>query len=141
MAFQDVIRQRFEAVVEQATGRRVIGFMSGNQQHPDMICEVFVLAPSSLFKDTEIGPDPSLGSEKQAGLARRSARSRDSRRTLDSGLNHDYPSAANSSRPGDHVRSRALRVGSGGNGLASSCARVDRVRLVAALLVCFEPTW
>lgn len=54
MAFQDVMRQRFEAVVEQATGRRVIGFMSGNQQHPDMICEVFVLAPSSLFKDIEI---------------------------------------------------------------------------------------
>ena len=58
MAFQDVMRQRFEAVVEHATGRRVIGFMSGNQQHPDMICEVFVLAPSSLFKDTEIPPEP-----------------------------------------------------------------------------------
>src|ERR1700759_2165136 len=38
MAFQDVMRQRFEAVVENATGRRVIGFMSGNQQHPAMIC-------------------------------------------------------------------------------------------------------
>ena len=57
MAFQDVMRQRFEAVVEHATGRRVIGFMSGNQQHPDMICEVFVLAPSSLFKDTELPAD------------------------------------------------------------------------------------
>jgi uncharacterized protein YbcI len=54
MAFQDVMRQRFEAVVEHATGRRVIGFMSGNQQHPDMICEVFVLAPSSLFRDAEL---------------------------------------------------------------------------------------
>jgi uncharacterized protein YbcI len=30
--------------VEEATGRRVVGFMSGNQQDPDMICEVFVLA-------------------------------------------------------------------------------------------------
>ena len=63
MAFQDVMRQRFEAVVEQATGRRVVGFMSGNQQHPDMICEVFVLAPSTLFKDVEVpgwasGTDP-----------------------------------------------------------------------------------
>ena len=57
MAFQDVMRQRFEAVVEHATGRRVIGFMSGNQQHPDMICEVFVLAPSSLFKDAELPSD------------------------------------------------------------------------------------
>ena len=44
MAFQQVMRERFEHVVEQATGREVIGFMSGNQQDPDMICEVFVLA-------------------------------------------------------------------------------------------------
>ena len=46
MVFQDVMRARFEEVVERATGRKVIGFMSGNQQEPDMICEVFVLAPS-----------------------------------------------------------------------------------------------
>jgi uncharacterized protein YbcI len=44
MAFQDVMRDRFAHVVEEATGRRVVGFMSGNQQDPDMICEVFVLA-------------------------------------------------------------------------------------------------
>ena len=44
MAFQEVMRDRFARVVEDATGRRVIGFMSGNQQDPDMICEVFVLA-------------------------------------------------------------------------------------------------
>jgi len=49
MVFQDVMRDRFEAVVEQATGRKVIGFMSGNQQDPDMICEVFVLAPTELL--------------------------------------------------------------------------------------------
>jgi len=49
MAFQDVMRSRFVAVVEGATGRRVVGFMSGNQQDPDMICEVFVLAPTDLF--------------------------------------------------------------------------------------------
>jgi len=48
MVFQDVMRERFEKVVEDATGRKVIGFMSGNQQEPDMICEVFVLAPSDL---------------------------------------------------------------------------------------------
>jgi uncharacterized protein YbcI len=48
MAFQDVMRDRFEAVVERATGRRVISFMSGNHQNPDMICEVFVLAPSDV---------------------------------------------------------------------------------------------
>ncbi len=54
MAFQEVMRQRFESVVERATNRPVIGFMSGSQQQPDMICEVFILAPSSLFKDDEL---------------------------------------------------------------------------------------
>jgi uncharacterized protein YbcI len=48
MAFQNVMRDRFEHVVEQATGRKVIGFMSGNQQDPDMICEIFVLASNDL---------------------------------------------------------------------------------------------
>ncbi|MGD0197072.1 MAG: Na-translocating system protein MpsC family protein [Solirubrobacteraceae bacterium] len=54
MAFQDLMRQRFEEVIEQATGRRVIGFMSGNQQHPDMMCEVFILAPTDLVDHDEL---------------------------------------------------------------------------------------
>ena len=49
MEFQELMRERFEAVIENATGRQVIGFMSGNQQHPDMMCEVFVLAPTDLI--------------------------------------------------------------------------------------------
>jgi uncharacterized protein YbcI len=52
--FQEVMRERFMAVIEHATGRSVIGFMSGNQQDPDMICEVFVLAPSSLVEPHEV---------------------------------------------------------------------------------------
>lgn len=48
MAFQELMRNRFEEVVEKATGRDVIGFMSGNQQEPDLMCEVFVLAPTDL---------------------------------------------------------------------------------------------
>jgi uncharacterized protein YbcI len=48
MVFQEVMRTRFEHVVEEATGRKVIGFMSGNQQDPDMICEIFVLAPNDI---------------------------------------------------------------------------------------------
>ena len=51
MAFQEVMRDRFTAVVEHATGRPVIGFMSGNQQEPDMICEVFVLSPTDLVNE------------------------------------------------------------------------------------------
>jgi uncharacterized protein YbcI len=54
MEFQEVMRERFAAVIEQATGRRVIGFMSGNQQHPDMMCEVFILAPTDLVDGHEI---------------------------------------------------------------------------------------
>lgn len=54
MAFQEVMRQRFEGVIREATGRRVIGFMSGNQQEPDMICEVFVLDPSDLVAEHEL---------------------------------------------------------------------------------------
>ena len=50
MEFQEVMRSRFSEVVERATGRRVVGFMSGNQQEPDMICEVFVLAPTDLVE-------------------------------------------------------------------------------------------
>jgi uncharacterized protein YbcI len=48
MQFQDLMRRRFEEVIERATGRKVIGFMSGNQQEPDMMCEVFILAPTDL---------------------------------------------------------------------------------------------
>jgi uncharacterized protein YbcI len=54
MEFQDVMRQRFEAVIEDATGQRVIGFMSGNQQEPDMMCEVFILATTDLIDEHEI---------------------------------------------------------------------------------------
>lgn len=54
MAFQEVMRQRFEAVIQSATGRPVIGFMSGNQQEPNMICEVFVLSPTDLVHEAEV---------------------------------------------------------------------------------------
>jgi uncharacterized protein YbcI len=54
MAFQEVMRERFSAVIEHATGRPVVGFMSGNQQDPDMLCEVFVLAPSDLVPEHEV---------------------------------------------------------------------------------------
>ena len=61
MDFQELMRERFEAVIEHATGRRVIGFMSGNQQHPDMMCEVFILGPSDLVEEHEM-QDASGGS-------------------------------------------------------------------------------
>lgn len=51
MEFQEVMGERFKAVVERATGRSVIGFMSGNQQEPDLMCEVFILAPTDLLAE------------------------------------------------------------------------------------------
>jgi uncharacterized protein YbcI len=56
LEFQELMRPRFEAVIEHATGRKVIGFMSGNQQHPDLMCEVFVLAPTDLIDREELRP-------------------------------------------------------------------------------------
>ena len=46
MEFQDLMRDRFIAVIEGATGRRVVGFMSGNQTDPEMMSEVFLLHPT-----------------------------------------------------------------------------------------------
>jgi uncharacterized protein YbcI len=54
MAFQELMRERFEAVIEDATGRLVIGFMSGNQQDPDMMCEVFMLSPTDPVDEHEL---------------------------------------------------------------------------------------
>jgi uncharacterized protein YbcI len=64
MEFQEVMRERFTEVIEDAAGRRVIGFMSGNQQHPDLMCEVFILAPTDLVDEHEVAarvPSPSDG--------------------------------------------------------------------------------
>jgi uncharacterized protein YbcI len=65
MEFQEVMRDRFTGVIEQATGRAVIGFMSGNQQHPDLMCEVFILGPTDLLDEHEWG-DASGGSSLTA---------------------------------------------------------------------------
>jgi uncharacterized protein YbcI len=54
MELQQVMRERSQAVIEHATGRPVIGFMSGNQQRPNVICEVFVLSPTDLLKPHEL---------------------------------------------------------------------------------------
>ena len=60
MAFQEVMRPVFHQLIEHVTGRRVIGFMSGNQQEPDMIAEIFVLHPTDLI-DGDEGFAPSGG--------------------------------------------------------------------------------
>jgi uncharacterized protein YbcI len=54
MEFQELMRERFVALIEDLTGRSVIGFMSGNQQDPDIMCEVFILTPTDLVDDDAI---------------------------------------------------------------------------------------
>ena len=66
MEFQELMRERFETVIEHATGRCVIGFMSGNQQHPDMMCEVFILAPSDLVDGDEIAAAAPVAGDRRA---------------------------------------------------------------------------
>jgi len=41
--FHAVMRDRFEGVVQEATGRPVVAFMSCDHQDPDLTCEIFVL--------------------------------------------------------------------------------------------------
>ena len=43
--FQDAMSQEFRDAVEEATGRKVIGFMSQVTFEPDVAAEVFVLEP------------------------------------------------------------------------------------------------
>jgi uncharacterized protein YbcI len=63
MEFQELMQGRFQTVIEAATGRRVIGFMSGNQQDPDIMCEVFILSPTDLVDDHEL---PASGAAPEA---------------------------------------------------------------------------
>jgi uncharacterized protein YbcI len=49
--FQAVMSGRFSAVIEQATGRPVIGFTSGSQHDPPMLSELFVLASPAANDD------------------------------------------------------------------------------------------
>jgi len=44
--FQQVMRERFDAVIQEELGRKVIAFMSGSHQDPDLLAEMFVLDSS-----------------------------------------------------------------------------------------------
>jgi uncharacterized protein YbcI len=47
LTFQHTAEDQFRAAVEKATGRRVIGFMSGMDVHNDLASEVFTLEPET----------------------------------------------------------------------------------------------
>lgn len=46
----ETMREALTDVIERNVGRKVAGFMSSSQQHPDLISFVFVLETSPLFE-------------------------------------------------------------------------------------------
>jgi uncharacterized protein YbcI len=44
--YQHVMREDLSALVEKATGRKVVAFMSDNHIDPDVAAEIFLLAPA-----------------------------------------------------------------------------------------------
>jgi uncharacterized protein YbcI len=52
-AFQDTMRLRFSAAVEEAVGRKVIGFLSQVHVDPDLSIETFILEPDHGAATTE----------------------------------------------------------------------------------------
>lgn len=46
----ETIREPLIEVIERNMGRKVVGFMSSSQQHPDLLCFVFVLDTSPLLE-------------------------------------------------------------------------------------------
>ena len=56
MAFQEVMREKFNEVIERHTGRQVIAFMSGSHQDPDLVAEIFILEHGhELLADAQAG--------------------------------------------------------------------------------------
>ncbi len=51
--FQHIMRDDLVQVVEEATGRKVIAFMSDNHIDPDMAVEVFLLAPAGAEAEAQ----------------------------------------------------------------------------------------
>jgi uncharacterized protein YbcI len=49
--FQGVMLERFNEVIEQETGRKVVAMMSGSHQRPDLLSEVFVLESTDILAD------------------------------------------------------------------------------------------
>ena len=51
--FQEAMRERFSAAIEEITGRSVISFMSANDQRSDITSELFILEPRSSAEGAE----------------------------------------------------------------------------------------
>jgi uncharacterized protein YbcI len=62
-SFQKAMEEQFTAVVEEATGRRVIAYMSQIHHDPELAVEIFVLEPSRepSMATTEVRELPEVG--------------------------------------------------------------------------------
>jgi uncharacterized protein YbcI len=54
-AFQDTMRDKFSTAVEEALGRKVVGFLSQVHVDPDLSIETFILEPDSKTDATVEG--------------------------------------------------------------------------------------
>jgi uncharacterized protein YbcI len=64
-AFQDAMRERFSASVEEITGRKVIQFMSQVSFDPDMAAEIFILEPGTT---EDIAPEEGADQDGKVAL-------------------------------------------------------------------------
>jgi uncharacterized protein YbcI len=62
-SFQEAMGDQFKAVVESATGRRVVAYMSQIHHDPDLAAEIFVLEPSAEAEVAEHHVDLDAGTE------------------------------------------------------------------------------
>ena len=53
-SFQEVMEEQFTAVVQEATGRSVIAYMSQVHTNPDLAVEIFVLEPTGEEPPPEV---------------------------------------------------------------------------------------
>jgi uncharacterized protein YbcI len=62
-SFQTVMEGQFTAIVEEATGRRVIAYMSQIHQSPDLAVEIFMLEPAVEDRTAPAGAEelPEVG--------------------------------------------------------------------------------
>ena len=97
-SFQKVMEEQFTAVVEEATGRKVIAYMSQIHQSPDLAVEIFVLEPLG-------DPVAVDGAEALPGSPLRSLRACDQRGRGDGNQAHRRRDGrASGRRAPDHAR-------------------------------------
>jgi uncharacterized protein YbcI len=61
-SFQQAMEEEFRNVVEEATGRKVIAYMSSIHINPDLAIELFVLEPLEGSDPASDGSDPEAAS-------------------------------------------------------------------------------